>query len=148
MASSDVFHFNTAMWRSALIVMHTIAKEEAIENGVAFVLAQREGDDFPRVAFRVLGNIERDPDSSRGADDTGTNYFAVAMSKLADMMSSHTDSGHLKRPLKFGEVPYRGGLIKKVEGGFLYTGFSGGTEDQDVAIAKKGMNTLLGVQVP
>ena len=128
----------------ALGMMESVAERFEIENGVGFVLLlETEALSYPRIAFFVIGLIERDPDPSRGEDDTGTNYFAVAMSKLARMISTEQDSGLSTSPLKYGEVPCRGGLIRVVLKGTILTGFSGGTEDQDVLVAQAGMDILL-----
>lgn len=122
--------------------MLDMAKELDIEKGVAFILVWRDHDFHPQITFSVL-KLERKPDSARGEMDIGTNYFGVVMSKLAVMLSTKEDSGHLNRPLLFGEVPYEGGITFKFEDNNIYIGFSGGTEAEDVRISYRGMNRLL-----
>ncbi len=60
------------------------------------------------------------------------------------MLSTHEDSGSNARPLKSGEVSYKGGLAVTTEkGSGIYVGYSGGTEEQDVEIASKGLGKLI-----
>jgi len=130
----------------ALRVMVNAAEMLGLTKGVAFVSVQkkRDAEYNQEVRFLVVNNtIQREP-SSLIKDDTGTNYFAVAMSKLAVMMGSNgRNSGYPELRPKNGEVVYRGGLVREVGEFFIYTGFSGGTEDEDVGIADMGMGILL-----
>jgi hypothetical protein len=128
----------------ALINMIQKAKEFGLDKGVAFVAIKGKKDRFPRVAFTVL-QLERDPDPEKGENDTGTNYFGVAMAKLAVMLSTGRSSGPPEvRPLKTGEVAYQGGIVLNPDGDCeIYTGFSGGTERQDLEIAIVGGKTLI-----
>jgi hypothetical protein len=58
------------------------------------------------------------------------------------MADTFLDSGSgLRKPLK-GENGYKGGIIKKVDSGYILTVFSGASGDQDVAAAKEGMDYL------
>lgn len=123
--------------------MHAEAVEMGLDKGVAFLATWPFISTIPRVAFTVVGSLERDPDPDKEGD-IGTNYFGIAMSKLAYMLSTREDSGSQARPIKFGEVSYKGGLIVTTqEGSGIYIGYSGGTEDQDVQIANKGFSTLI-----
>ena len=106
----------------------------------------RKGLDGPcAVHFEAVNaTILRNPplDDSIGEGDPGTNYFGIAMEKLAVMMGTGYRSGHFKGTLRRGESPYRGGLIRQDGDYMVYVGFSGGTEDHDVEIAEFGMNTM------
>ncbi len=70
----------------------------------------------------------------------GTNFIAVAYSKAAEMADTKLNSGGNVRPPYQGEFGYQGGMIKKVQSGFILTVFSGATGEQDFEIAKAGMN--------
>ncbi len=135
--------FSSKNINKSLEVMHAEAVEMGLDKGVAFLASWPFFVTSPRVAFTIVGSLERDPDPDEEAD-IGTNYFGVAMSKLAYMLSTRQDSGSQDRPIKFGEVSYRGGLrVTTEEGSGIYVGYSGGTEDQDVQIASKGLSTLI-----
>ena len=121
-----------------LLAMVKKAKDLGVKRGMAAIMATENLSVFGELGvLAVNGKIER---RSRGAGDPGTNYFGIVMSKLAVMMSTLTDSGTFKKSLKRGEVPYRGGLYKKVGIYHVFIAFSGGTEDQDVEIAQAGMD--------
>ena len=93
-------------------------------------------------AFIVVGKFQRGPRDD-DPNDTGTNYAAVAWSKLAEMLATRVDSGTDKdrRPKK-GECGWPGGVVAR-EGEFLLlTAFSGGTGEEDVKIAKAGLESL------
>ncbi len=123
---------------STLLEMIKKADEIGVKRGVAVVMVTEKLGAFGEVgSLSVNGKFER---RSRGAGDPGTNYFGIAMAKLGVMMSTLMDSGTFKNSLKRGEVPYRGGLYKKVGIYHVFIAFSGGTEDQDVEIAQAGVD--------
>ncbi|HBC44764.1 MAG: hypothetical protein UX01_C0019G0003 [Candidatus Collierbacteria bacterium GW2011_GWB2_45_17] len=128
----------------ALIAMVQLAESLDVKKGVAFLLVQERGSDSGEVLFQVVNNvmIRRPSNDEFLAGEAGTNYFGVAMGKLAVMMDTDANSGSLIFYLRKGETPYRGGLVK-FEGRYrIFVGFSGGTEDQDVEIARTGMAML------
>jgi hypothetical protein len=129
--------------REALSEMWAEASNMRITTGVAAVLVWKDQEEFPAIHFCTMDSIERDPDPKRKPNDTGTNYLAVAIAKIAKMTSTHRDSGKTPRPLKKGEWPWCGGLTCRKIGYDLYVAFSGGTEDQDTTIAHVGMDILL-----
>ena len=127
----------------SLRVMVKHARNLGLTKGVAFVSVQKWNKEMGGVRFMAVGkNFQREPNPSIEGDK-GTNYFGIAMSKLAVMMATELNSGTFKERFKKGEVPYRGGLVRKVREYKIYTGFSGGTEDEDVEIAELGMTSLL-----
>lgn len=130
---------------NSLEAMKAEATEIGLNKGVAFIVIwpSNLAYSFPRVAFRVVGSFERRPDPDKEGD-LGTNYFGVAMSKLAEMLSTRKDSGSQTRPIRNGEVGYKGGItVTTEEGTGIFIGYSGGTEEQDVQIAYKGLTTLI-----
>jgi hypothetical protein len=70
------------------------------------------------------------------------NFLAVAYSKAAEIADTHKDSGLPNREIKIGELGYPGGLVKKVNSGYLIAVFSGGTGEQDAAAANEGLDWL------
>ena len=58
------------------------------------------------------------------------------------MLSTGVSSGHAERPAKTGELGLEGGLVYiSPLGSYIYVAFSGGTPEQDLAIATVGMKT-------
>ena len=70
------------------------------------------------------------------------NYLAIACSKASEMASTLKNSGSGVRVPMVGEFGYKGGVIKKVSGGYILAVFSGGTSDQDVEVANNGLDLL------
>lgn len=70
----------------------------------------------------------------------GHNFIGIAYSKAAEMADIKLDSGSKLRPAFEGEFGYKGGMIKKIQSGFILTVFSGATGEQDLEIAKVGMS--------
>lgn len=71
-----------------------------------------------------------------------SNLLAVAYSKAAEMADTYQDSGSGIRPPMKGEFGYQGGVIKKVNGGYVYGVFSGGSPVQDKEAATSGAELL------
>lgn len=113
------------------------AQTLGVTRGVAALCLHEIGDKHHRIVWAVNGEIERDPDPTR-ENDTGSNYLAIVLAKIAQMESTHQDSGTQERAAKFGEAPYRGGVQTKYPTGWFFAAYSGGTEDQDVEIAAAG----------
>ena len=71
-----------------------------------------------------------------------SNVLGIAYGKVAEMANTLEDSGLAGRtPLK-GEYGYRGGAIRRVPGGHLLAAFSGGSSDDDLAVANLGLDVL------
>jgi len=70
----------------------------------------------------------------------GYNFIGIAYSKAAEMADTKLDSGSKVRPAYQGEFGYQGGVIKKVQSGYILAVFSGATGEQDLEIANIGMN--------
>ena len=81
--------------------------------------------------------LDGNPEKSRYP---GYNFIGVAYSKAAEMAETKLNSGSKVRPPYEGEFGYQGGVIKKVRLGYILTVFSGATGEQDLEIAKVGMN--------
>lgn len=127
---------------AALDVMQE--KAEAIGvRGVAVVLILPTGEEVGSLTpqMRVCGRYSRPSDPIRGADDTGTNYLAVAFSKVADMVRTQQASGHSKIVPK-GELGFEGGHVVVKDDYTAYVAFSGGTAEQDTQVALAALNAL------
>jgi len=74
--------------------------------------------------------------------NNSANFLAIACSKAAEMADTFKDSGSgLREPLH-GEFGYQGGIIRKLDSGHILAVFSGGSGEQDVEIAEKGLDFL------
>lgn len=70
------------------------------------------------------------------------NTLGIAYTKAAEMADLLKDSGSgIRKPLT-GEFGWQGGVIKKVKTGYILAVFSGGSGEQDVQVAKEGLNLL------
>jgi uncharacterized protein GlcG (DUF336 family) len=74
--------------------------------------------------------------------DTEANFLAIAYAKASEMAVTHRDSGNEERKDITGEFGWQGGAIIKVGSGYLVGAFSGGTGQQDVNVAKEGLDWL------
>lgn len=70
------------------------------------------------------------------------NVLAIAYCKLSEMADTLRDSGSQVRPPLHGELGYRGGAIRKIEGGWLLAAFSGGKDTDDLDVANVGLDRL------
>jgi len=82
--------------------------------------------------MKVVGNLTHDK----------ANLLAIASTKAAEMADTHLDSGSGVREIYSGELGYKGGLIKKVSSGYILAVFSGGSGEQDLEVAKVGLDWL------
>jgi len=115
-----------------LLVIEKAALEIGIK-GVA-IMAFIPGDSTMAwiSKMKVEGAITRD----------NLNFLAIANSKTSEMALTLKNSGSGVRPLMHGELGYPGGVIKKVNAGYLLATFSGGLSEQDVVVAGKGLEEL------
>ena len=70
------------------------------------------------------------------------NFLAIVYAKASEMAVTHKDSGNGDRKDITGEFGWQGGVIIKVDGGYLVGAFSGGTGQQDADVAKEGLDWL------
>jgi hypothetical protein len=70
------------------------------------------------------------------------NLLAIVYSKAAEMADTYKNSGSKVREPKQGEFGWQGGVLKKVDSGYIIVAFSGATGEQDVEISKKGLECL------
>jgi len=89
------------------------------------------------VDMRLIGAMK-----TVNTEGKGYNFAGVVFQKASETMDTHQDSGSKVRPLLNGECGWAGSLISPVGDGFVLAAFSGGTSDQDVEIAGKGLQAL------
>lgn len=82
--------------------------------------------------MKVVGNLTTE----------SANLLGIASTKAAEMADTHLDSGSGVRKILSGELGYKGGLIKKINSGYILAVFSGGSGEQDLEVAKTGLNWL------
>ena len=70
------------------------------------------------------------------------NALGVAYSKAAEMADTLTNSGSGARPPLKGEYGYKGGIIKKIDTGYLLAAFSGGKAEDDAKVSQEGVDQL------
>lgn len=80
--------------------------------------------------------------------DGKNNFLGIAYTKASEMADTHRDSGSGVRPVYSGEYGYQGGLIKKVGSGYVLAVFSGGSGEQDLEVAKIGLEWLCKFYTP
>ena len=82
--------------------------------------------------MKVIGRLANDD----------ANFLAIAYAKASVMAVTHIDSGNGERKDITGEFGWQGGVIIKVDSGYIVGAFSGGTGQQDADVAKEGLNWL------
>ena len=82
--------------------------------------------------MKVIGRLANDD----------ANFLAIAYAKASEMAVTHKDSGNGEREDITGEFGWQGGVIIKVDSGYIVGAFSGGTGQQDADVAKEGLNWL------
>jgi hypothetical protein len=70
------------------------------------------------------------------------NVLAIVYTKAAEMADTLKDSGSGTRPTKKGENGWKGGIARKVSGGYVLAAFSGAKSEDDVEISKAGAEVL------
>ena len=74
--------------------------------------------------------------------DGMANFLAIANSKAAEMADTYKNSGSGLREPMLGEFGYQGGIVKKVNSGYILAVFSGGSGEQDAEVANEGLDWL------
>ncbi|HCY41689.1 MAG TPA: hypothetical protein DHV48_10090 [Prolixibacteraceae bacterium] len=82
--------------------------------------------------MKVVGNLTTE----------SANLLGIAYTKASEMADTHKDSGSGVRKVLSGELGYQGGLIRKVNSGYILAVFSGGSGEQDLEVAKIGLDWL------
>jgi hypothetical protein len=117
---------------SSLALMEEAAREMSVK-GVALI-AFIPGDSTTKWVSKmsVVGALK----------NNSANYLAIAYSKAAEMADLYKDSGSKTREPLHGEFGYQGGIIKKVDSGYILAVFSGASGEQDTEISNVGVESL------
>ncbi len=74
----------------------------------------------------------------------GYNLVAVAWSKCGEVIATLADSGNPDRQMLTGELGYTGGAYGEYEGCKMAFAFSGATSEEDLVVARHGIEKLKG----
>jgi hypothetical protein len=120
----------------AIKVAEQIALTQASQNGYLATAYFNEGDMI--LAGRPLGTGLRPQDPARGPEDHGTNYAALAISKIIQCVRTGKPAGTTEGFPK-GEFEYKGSVILGTTEGwhvyFAFSGFPDPKNDNAVAMA-------------
>ena len=118
----------------ALEDMKAKAIEMSIE-GVATASVLNNGDTVDWIGeMKVVGSYCNWKD--------GFNLVAVAWSKCGEVIATGADSGNPNHKTITGELGYAGGAYDEHEGCKLAFAFSGATSEEDLAVAKYGIEKM------
>ena len=120
----------------ALDDMKAKAKEMGIE-GVATASILNKGETVDWIGeMRVVGTLL----DLKG----GFNLVAVAWSKCGEVIATGADSGNPNHKTITGELGYAGGAYDEHEGCKMAFAFSGATSEEDLVVAKYGIERMKG----
>ena len=120
----------------ALEDMKAKAIEMGIE-GVATASVLNNGDTVDWIGeMKVVGSYCNWKD--------GYNLVAVAWSKCGEVIATQADSGDPNHKTITGELGYAGGAYDEHEGCKLAFAFSGATSEEDLVVAKYGIERMKG----
>jgi len=111
-------------------------KAKAVEMGIegvatASVLDKGQTNDWI-AEMKVVGK----------AMDDNANLVAIAWSKAGEVIATGADSGNPDHQKKIGELGYVGGAYDEFEGYKMAFSFSGATSEDDLLVAKYGIEKL------
>ena len=72
----------------------------------------------------------------------GWNLIAIAWSKCGEAMATQADSGDPKHTKILGECGFVGGAYEEYDGYKMAFAFSGALSEEDLAVAKHGIETM------
>lgn len=115
-------------------------KAKAVEmgiQGVAVASVLNNGDTVDWIGeMKVVGT----PLDQKG----GFNLVAVAWSKCGEVIATLADSGDPNHQTMTGELGYTGGAYDEHEGCKMAFAFSGATSEEDLVVAKYGIEKMKG----
>ena len=113
-------------------------KAKAIEmgiQGVATASILNKGETVDWIGeMKVVGT----PLDTKG----GFNLVAVAWSKCGEVIATGADSGNPNHQTMTGELGYAGGAYDEYEGCRMAFAFSGATSEEDLVVAKYGIEKM------
>ena len=117
----------------SLALIEQAAQKISIKGVAIVAFIPGEMTDSWTSKMKVVGHLTNNKD----------NLLGIASAKAAEMADTRKDSGSGVREIYSGELGYKGGLIKKVKSGYILAVFSGGSSEQDLEVAKIGLDWLL-----
>ncbi len=128
--------------KGAIYAMVTKAKELNVY-GVCVVLTTSASKPlnsfFMDPLIQVVDKFFDTRNATSAWSPTGASYWAIAMSKIAEMLETNKPSGTIKgRSPRKGEFGYKGGISWRRNNLKIFIAFSGGTQEQDLQIAEAG----------
>jgi hypothetical protein len=118
-------------------------KREAERIGIAGVAAVAYAEDGEMQSWRSRMLVAGRRASKPQTGDIGMNFLSVVYSKMAEMADTLRDSGSGVRPPLKGEFGWPGGLIARAGHGYALAAFSGGKGEEDLVVARLGLETLI-----
>ncbi len=83
--------------------------------------------------MKVMGALKNDE----------ANFLAITYTKAGEMVDTLKNSGTTERTPLLGEFNFLGGVIKKVNNGYILAVFSGATGEEDTVVAEAAIDSLL-----
>ncbi|MBC5839285.1 hypothetical protein [Flavobacterium muglaense] len=117
---------------SSLTAMEQKSKELKIR-GVGIIAFLEDGKENWVSKMKVMGALKNEK----------VNFLAVAYSKAGEMVDTLKNSGTSDRTPLLGEFNFLGGLIEKVNNGYVLVVFSGATGEEDTVVAEVGLEFIL-----
>ena len=127
---------------SALEAMRAKATELSVHGVSVLFVAEKDSPPPWTPVIDVVGRFIDEAEATAGWSETGANYLAIAVSKVAESLETGQPSGSGVRPARKGEFGYRGSLPQERNGLRLVVAFSGGTEEEDSLISQAGLAAL------
>ena len=126
--------------REKLVMVLDEMKAKAVEMGIegvatASVLNKGETDDWIG-EMKVVG--------SPCNEKEGWNLVAIAWSKCGEVIATHADSGAPDHQKMMGELGFVGGAYDEYEGCKMAFAFSGADSEEDLVVAKYGIERMKG----
>jgi hypothetical protein len=121
-----------------IAAMEQHAKKLGVRGAIVVASMDNSGESWTS-QMKAVGAMKSVVENPKQGEYPGYNFIGIAYSKAAEMADTKINSGSKKRPAYQGEYGFQGGMIKKVESGFILTVFSGATGEQDFEIAGVGM---------
>lgn len=121
----------------ALEAMITAARKLGINRGVAIIRLATVTDHFG-TTFDLVNTTLIMPPGPGNSKFKGINYYTLAAQKIGTMIRSRTNSTPRDRLLQ-GEISAQGGLRARVHTAEIFVAYAGGTQRQDLQIARAGL---------
>ena len=138
--SANLHDMTNDQLRNKLVKALDDMKAKAVEMGIqgvatASVLNKGETDDWIG-EMKVVGTACNEKE--------GWNLVAIAWSKCGEVIATRADSGNPDHQKNMGELGFVGGAYDEYEGCKMAFAFSGATSEDDLVVAKYGIEKMKG----